>query len=585
MNALNWLDWTVLLGTMLGIALYGVWRTRKKTDLKTYLRGEGNTPWFVIGLSVMATQASAITFLSTPGQGYQSGLKFVQNYFGAPFALILIAAVFIPIYRRCNVYTAYEYLGQRFDSKTRLLGAALFLFHRGIGAGITIYAPAIVLSTMLGWRLDLTILGTGILVIMYTVAGGSAAVNLTQKYQIAVIFVGMIAAFCVLLFKLPSGLTFSDSLTVAGGFGRINAVTFEFDMKERYNFWSGTVGGMFLALSYFGVDQSQVQRYLSGSSVRESRLGLMFNAIFKIPMQFFILLLGVMLFVFYQFEQPPVFFNRVEWEHVAALAEAEEPGAANPFRRLESNFAQAHAERKTTILNWIAARREGDPVAEQSARLLAEAANKRTEEIRAEAQATYKQAIARHHLSSQSKDTDYIFVTFIISHLPHGLLGLLIAVFFAAALSSKAGELNALGTTTTVDFYRHLVRTRGDEGHYLLASRCFTIFWGVVAICFALFVTMTENLIEAGNIVGSLFYGVILGLFLTGFFLPRIRGTAMFLGAVVAEVMVLTMFFSLDIGYLWYNPIGCAACVLFAVILQPILGEPAVNHSPAIPIE
>jgi SSS family transporter len=305
----NFADYAVLFATMLGIAAYGIWRTRKRQSLNTYLRGEGNTRWFVIGLSVMATQASAITFLSTPGQGYESGLGFVQNYFGAPFALIIISIVFLPIYRKLNVYTAYEYLGKRFDGKTRLLGAGLFLLQRGLGAGITIYAPAIVLSTVMGWRLDLTIVLSGLVAIVYTVWGGSAAVNVTQKYQIGIIFVGMVAAFVVLLMKLPHGLTFTDSLALAGGFHKLNAVDYSMNVHSRYTFWSGLLGGMFLALSYFGTDQSQVQRYLSGASLRESRLGLMFNAVLKIPMQFFILLLGALLFVFYQFKPPPVYFN------------------------------------------------------------------------------------------------------------------------------------------------------------------------------------------------------------------------------------------------------------------------------------
>jgi SSS family transporter len=339
----NALDYAILVAALFGIAAYGTWRTRGRRDLRTYLQGSGSTPWIVIGLSVMATQASAITFLSTPGQGYEDGLGFVQNYFGAPFALILIAAVFLPIYRRLRVYTAYEYLGQRFDGKTRLLGAALFLLQRGLGAGITIYAPAIVLSTVMGWRLDLTIIASGLLVIAYTVAGGSEAVNLTQKYQIGVIFAGMAAAFFVLLARLPAGLTFSDALTVAGGFHRLTGVDFSLDLHRRYTFWSGLLGGLFLALSYFGTDQSQVQRYLSGSSLRESRLGLMFNAVCKIPMQAFILLLGVLIFVFYQFETPPVYFNRAAWQYQAAH------GADSALHRVEADFTAAHAAERRAL--------------------------------------------------------------------------------------------------------------------------------------------------------------------------------------------------------------------------------------------
>jgi Na+/proline symporter len=544
---------------MVGIAVYGIWKTRGRRDLKTYLKGAQDTPWFVIGLSVMATQASAITFLSTPGQGYESGLGFVQNYFGAPFALIIIAAVFLPIYRRLNVYTAYEYLGRRFDAKTRLLGAALFLLQRGIGAGITIYAPAIVLSTVMGWRLDVTILCSGLLVIVYTVTGGSEAVSLTQKYQIGLIFAGMVTAFFVLLAKLPAGLTFSDALTVAGCFNKLHAVDFSLNVRERYTFWSGLVGGLFLALSYFGTDQSQVQRYISGSSLRESRLGLMFNAVFKIPMQFFILLLGVLVFVFYQFEQPPVFFNQAAWNYQA------EHGDGKLLREMEREFAGAFVQKREQLQRWLDARHSGDRLAEAAAHVAVLAAHQRSEAIRASA----KKAMA----GAKSNDSDYVFVTFILQYLPHGVIGLLVSVFFAAALSSKAAELNALGSTSIVDFYRHVIRRDADDAHYVIASKCFTIFWGLVAIAFALFANMTENLIQASNIVGSIFYGVVLGLFLVAFFIRQISGNAVFWAALAAQALVFIFYFTLNISYLWYNVIGCAACMLFSVILQPVIGS------------
>jgi SSS family solute:Na+ symporter len=553
------LDYVVLIGTMVGIAVYGIWKTRGRRDLKTYLKGAQDTPWFVIGLSVMATQASAITFLSTPGQGYESGLGFVQNYFGAPFALIIIAAVFLPIYRRLNVYTAYEYLGKRFDAKTRLLGAGLFLLQRGIGAGITIYAPAIVLSTVMGWRLDVTILCSGLLVIIYTVTGGSEAVSLTQKYQIGLIFAGMVTAFFVLLAKLPAGLTFSDALSVAGGFNKLHAVDFSLNVRERYTFWSGLLGGLFLALSYFGTDQSQVQRYISGSSLRESRLGLMFNAVFKIPMQFFILLLGVLVFVFYQFEQPPVFFNQAAWNYQA------EHGDGKRLREMEHEFAGAFVQKREQLQRWLDARHSGDRAAETSAHAAVMIAHERSEAIRASA----KKAMA----GAKSNDSDYVFVTFILQYLPHGVIGLLVSVFFAAALSSKAAELNALGSTSIVDFYRHVIRRDADDAHYVIASKCFTIFWGLIAIAFALFANMTENLIQASNIVGSIFYGVVLGLFLVAFFIKQISGNAVFWAALAAQALVFIFYFTLSISYLWYNVIGCAACMLFSVILQPVIGS------------
>ena len=571
---MNGLDYLVLTGIMVGIAVYGMWRTRSRGDLHTYLKGEGNTHWLTIGLSVMATQASAITFLSTPGQGYESGIGFVQNYFGAPIALIIIAAVFLPIYRRLNVYTAYEYLGKRFDSKTRLLGAGLFLVQRGLGAGITIYAPAIVLSTVMGWRLDVTIISSGLLVVAYTVSGGSAAVNLTQKYQIGVIFIGMFAALVVLLMKLPVGLGFSDALAVAGGFHKLEAVDFSLDPSRRYTIWSGVLGGMFLALSYFGTDQSQVQRYLTGSSLRESRLGLMFNAVFKIPMQLFILLLGALVFVFYQFERPPVFFNQSAWNYAAAH------GAGDKLRQLETDFNFAHAEKQIHVQAWLAARHNGNAALAETERTAALAANSRTEAARVATKTVLRAADAK----TVTNDSDYVFITFILSYLPHGLIGLLVAVIFAATFSSKAGELNALGSTTVVDFYRHVIKTVATDQHYVVASKCFTALWGFIAIGFALFATLAENLIQATNIIGSIFYGVVLGLFLIAFFLKKIGGTAAFWAAIAAQILVFIFYFSLTISYLWYNFIGCALCMTLSVIIQAFLPRTTSTdtaHSPS----
>ena len=559
------LDYLVLLGVLVGIAAYGMWATRGRGDLRFYLKG-GNTHWLTIGLSVMATQASAITFLSTPGQGYESGIGFVQNYFGAPLALILIAAVFLPIYRRLNVYTAYEYLGKRFDPKTRLLGAGLFLVQRGLGAGITIYAPAIVLSTVMGWRLDATIICSGLLVIAYTVSGGSAAVNLTQKYQIGVIFVGMIAAFFVLLSKLPAGLGFGDALAVAGGFHKLEAVDFSLNPDRRYTVWTGVLGGMFLALSYFGTDQSQVQRYLTGASLRESRLGLMFNAVFKIPMQFFILLLGALVFVFYQFERPPVFFNQAAWHQAAAN------GAGDKLRTLEADFNTAHADKQRHVNAWLAARHAGDAAVAETERAAALAANARTEAARAETRTVLK----ANDPKALANDSDYVFVTFILGYLPHGVIGLLMAVFFAAAFSSKAGELNALGSTTVVDFYRHVVKRDASDAHYVTASKWFTAVWGFFAIGFALFCNLAENLIQATNIIGSIFYGVVLGLFLVAFFVKWVSGTAVFWAAVISQALVFVLYATLSISYLWYNVIGCGACMLLSMIIQAVL--PA-NHA------
>jgi SSS family solute:Na+ symporter len=566
------LDFIVLIGSMLGIAAYGIWRTRGRRDLSSYLKGDGQTPWFAIGLSVMATQASAITFLSTPGQGYLGGLGFLQIYFGVPLALIIIAAIFLPLYRRLNVYTAYEFLGKRFDGRTRLLGAGLFLLQRGLGAGLTIYAPAIVLTTVFGWPLNLTILCSGLLVIVYTVTGGSDAVTVTQKYQLTVIFGGMITAFCLLVMKLPAGLTIKDTFALAGGFQKLKAVNFSTDVRERYTFWSGLLGGTFLMLSYFGADQSQVQRYLSGSSLRESRLGLMFNAVCKIPMQFCILLLGVLIFVFYQFERPPLFFNPDSSRYVS------ENGIGQKLRAYETEFNSAHAQTRRQLETWLQARHADHSSAAAVAFAAAAASHQHSEQLR-EAAAT---ALRASHAGVTANDADYVFITFILHQLPHGVIGLLVAAFFAAALSSKAAELNALGSSTTIDFYRHVIKREATDADCLTASKWFTALWGLVAIGFALYAHLVENLIQAVNILGSIFYGVMLGLFVVAFFVRRVGGGAVFWAALAAQALVFILYFKLNISYLWYPLIGCAACVLFSLALQAALGgDVKTNPAPA----
>jgi solute:Na+ symporter, SSS family len=561
---MNALDWCVLLGTMLGIAAYGTWRTRHTDNLNTYLKGNHNTSWVTIGLSVAATQASAITFLSIPGQGFESGIGFVQNYFGLPLALIIVCAVFLPIYRRLGVYTAYEYLGNRFDKKTRLLGAIFFLLQRGVQSGITIYAPAIILSTVLGWPLKLTILLIGVVVVIYTVTGGSAAVNLTQKWQMAVIFGGMVTAFVVLVSRLPDG-----ALPLAGALGKLEAVDFSMSPDRRYTFWSGLFGGLFLSLSYFGTDQSQVQRYIGGAALREGRLGLMFNALLKIPMQFFILLLGALVFVFYQFQPTaPVFFNRVEWQRYV-----DGPDGAK-FRALEERHAVRHTERQAKVRAWMDVRTRGDAAGEAAAKAAMLDAQKAVDDVRRDAKAALTAANPRVN----TKDSDYVFIGFILTQLPHGVIGLLIAVMFAAALGSKAGELNALGTTTTIDLWRHFRPLAvHDEARNVRNAKGWTACWGAFAILFALFVSFQENLIEATNIIASLFYGVVLGIFLVAFFIKHVRGTAVFWAAFAAEALIITLFFlrnafpALKFSYLWYNLIGCAACVVFSLILQAML--------------
>ncbi len=554
-------DFAVLFGTLLAIAAYGVWKTRGSRDLEGYLRADHTMGWGTIGLSVMATQASAITFLSTPGLAYEQGMAFVQNYLGLPIALVIVSALFIPIYYRLRVYTAYEYLERRFDLKTRELGAFLFLIQRGLAAGITIYAPSIILSTLIGWNLDVTILLMGLLVVVYTVTGGTRAVSLTQKHQMGVILVGMLAAFVLIASDLSRQIPLSQALLVAGKMGKLEAINFSFDYSTRYTFWSGIFGGLFLALSYFGTDQSQVQRYLSGKSVTESRLGLMFNAVLKVPMQFFILFVGVMVFLFYQFQEPPILFKQ------SALRAVQQSPQAPHLRELEGRYSAAFREKRAAVHALAAALEQGDERAVEAARARVVGLQERAEEIRSRA----RELVVRVDPKMEVKDSDYVFLTFVLNHLPRGVVGLLIAVIFCASMSSTSSELNALGSTSTVDLYQRLFRPRETDRHYVIVSKALTAFWGLVAITFAMTAYLVENLIEAVNILGSLFYGTILGLFLTAFLLKRVGGTAVFLAALAAEASVIALYFTTDIGYLWYNLIGCGAVLALGPLLQAIL--------------
>ena len=575
---MNALDWLVLLGAIVGIAAYGTWRTRHTDNLNTYLKGSATTKWGTIGLSVMATQASTITYLSLPGQATENGIAFIQNYFGLPLALIVVCAVFLPIYRKLGVYTAYEYLGQRFDRKTRLLGAGIFVLQRGLQSGITIYAPAIILSTVLGWRLDLTIICTGLLAIVYTVTGGSAAVNLTQKWQMAVIFGGMLTAFVILLTKLPA-----DALPIAGAMGKLQAVDYNPDLKVRYTIWSGILGGFFLSLSYFGTDQSQVQRYIGGAHLRESRLGLMFNALLKIPMQLFIVFLGALLFVFYQLQpNTPVLYNQTQWQR-----QLEGPQGAS-LRAIDEQHTALHLVKQEKIRAWTAAQDAADPAVTAAAKADLVAAQKATDAVRKEARAALQLA---DPTTKKTKDSDYVFINFILTQLPHGVIGLLLAVMFASALSSKAGELNALGTTSTIDLWRSFRPLAAhDEARNVRVAKFFTAIWGLFAIGFALFVSFAENLIEALNIVASIFYPALLGVFIVAFFLKHVKGTAVFWAAVAAQTVVIALFFlgkaypAREIAYLWLNPIGCFTCVLFAVLLQAVLPKSSRGTSGPTPM-
>jgi SSS family solute:Na+ symporter len=553
----NRLDYLVLIATILAIPLYGLWRTRGSASLGQYLKGDSSIRWATIGLSVLATQAGPITFLSMPGQAYESGIGFIQNYFGQPLALIVVCAVFVPIYQRLKVYTAYQYLGQRFDRKTQLLGAFLFLIQRGIAAGITIYAPAIILSALLGWRLNLTIWLAGGLVIVYTVIGGTKIVSITQRYQMIVILVGMAIAFAVAVYRLSPDLSFENTLSIAGKMGKLEAVNFSVDPHKRYTFWSGLIGGFFLALSYFGADQSQVQRYIAGGSLKESRLGLLFNAAVKVPMQFFILLLGAIVFMFYQFEKPPVYFNQPAYQR------AMESGYAPQLTDLQTRSDEVFVQKRTAIRAVsTASSSERDAAMNGLRKLDAEA-----HALRDQTKAVLVQA----GVDPKSKESDYVFITFILQQMPHGIVGLLIAVILCATMSAMAATLNALGSTTAIDFYRPLIRPNASDHHYVVAAQALTAAWGLIAIGVASFASLVENLLEAGNILGSIFYGSILGLFLTAFFIRRVTGSAVFFAALIAQMLVFVLFATTNIGYLWYNFIGCAAVLILASILQQTL--------------
>jgi len=545
-------DWAVLLATLVLIVAYGIWRTRGIRSVDAYLRGGSDTRWLTIGLSIMATQASAITFLSTPGQGYEDGMGFVQFYLGLPIAMVILSATIVPLYKRLKVYTAYEYLESRFDLKTRQLTAFLFLLQRGLGAGISIYAPAIILSTVLGWPLHLTNIAIGALVILYTVSGGTRAVNQTQTYQMAVMLGGMALAFFFVLSRLPANVSFGDALGIAGALGKMKVIDYSTRLDTRYTFWSGMTGGLFVALAYFGTDQSQVQRYLSGASLTESRLGLLFNALVKVPMQFMILLVGVIVFVFYQFNPPPVFFNEAELNRIRSTPVAAE------LQEIESAYGRAFLEKKNVLDEWLSTPhwRSSSPAGRDLKSVEAKLRG-----IRERA----KDLIAKADPRAERNDADYVFISFVLKHFPPGLVGLLVAVVLCAAMSATAAALNALGTTTVVDFYQRTVKPAASNDHYLLAAKLFTVFWGIVGVLFAAFASLLDNLIQAVNILGSIFYGPMLGVFLVGFFLKRVGGTPVFWATLLAQLIVVIVFRYSTLGFLWYNVIGCAAVVVLSL--------------------
>jgi solute:Na+ symporter, SSS family len=560
---MHWIDWLILFATLVGITGYGMYKTRGATDMQTYLLGSKDLKWWTIGLSIMATQASAITFLSTTGQGYEDGMRFAQFYIGLPIAMVILSAFFLPIYYRLNVMTAYEYLERRFDLRTRTLAASLFLLQRGMAAGLTIYAPAIVLSVILGLNLGWVCFFLGIFVIIYTVFGGGEAVSVTQEQQMIVILAGLIVAFVIMIFKMPEGVHLTDALNVAGKLGKTNVINFKFDLSDRYNFWSGIFGGTFLFLSYFGTDQSQVQRYLSGKTLSESRLGLLFNGVIKLPMQFLVLFVGIMMFVFFQFNKSPIHFNP---ENLAVIQTPQYQGQLDAMEAKRDVIFEA---KKVEINNLITASRVEDNAAIEASKTKIQDYLKQENTVRTEAKTLIKAANPK----AETKDTDYAFINFVIHNLPVGIVGLLLAVIFSAAMSSTSSEINALATTSIVDIYRRQLKPNETDAHYMRTSQFLTAGWGILSMSFAVFASLLENLIEAVNIVGSLFYGTILGLFMVAFFMKRIGAKSVFSAAILAELIVITIF-TLDklnifkFAYLWLNLLGCVLVMLFAFIFH-----------------
>lgn len=562
---MNIIDWIVLCGTLSAIVLYGIWKGRQSArDIAGYVLGSRELPWYNVALSVMATQASAITFLSVPGQAYTDGMRFVQFYFGLPLAMIVLCVTAIPLYSKLNVFTAYQYLETRFDVRTRVLTSALFLIQRGLAAGLTIYAPSLILSLLLGWDIRLTIVLTGILAMLYTVTGGAKAVSYTQSYQLMIILCSMGLAFWVVLSLLPQNVSFSNALTIAGSVGKMNAINFHFDINDRYNIWSGIIGGFFLQLSYFGTDQSQVQRYLSGQSITQSRIGLLVNGMVKIPMQFAILILGIMVFVAYQFVTPPLFFNATE------ITKLQQSSYSEQYQTIEKEYARVAQERTV------------------SAQVLAEALTKHDASEIARAQ----DALRRSHASlsalrtqttalmktndrtANTNDTNYIFLSFVLAYLPVGLVGLVIAAIISASMSSISSEVNALASTSLVDVYKRLIKPSADDEHYVRASKVLAAVWAGMIILFAQFLGSLGSLVEAVNVLGSLFYGTILGIFLTAFYVKRVNAKHVFVAAIIAEGIVLFCYLQLTISFLWFNLIGCGAVVFFGLLLSWIQYKP-----------
>lgn len=555
---MSYLDWFIMLATISGIVFYGLKKSRGRSDLDTFLGSGKEMKWLTIGFSIIATQASAITFLSTPGQGYDDGMGFVQLYFGLPIAMVVLAVAFVPLFHRLKIQTAYEFLEKRFDFKTRALGAFLFLVQRGLAVGFTIYAPSLVFSHILGWNIYLTTLAMGLIVIFYTVSGGSRAVSYVHRQQMIVILVTLFITGFLILDSMPKDISFREAVTVADKMGKMNTLDWSFDLTERYNIWSGVLGGFFLAMAYFGTDQTQVQRYLGGKTIKASRIGLLFNGIVKVPFQYVILFMGVMLFVYYQFEKPPIFFNESQREKVYNSEYALD------LEYLETQQVEIFEEKKQKIRRLLDAEKEGNKrmselYAQEIKDLDKDLSNVKDEAVR---------LIAMNNPGANTNDLDQIFITFVTQKFPKGIIGLLVAIILSASMSSAASILSALAGISVIDIYKRIFSRNGREGHYLKTGKIFTVIWGSIAILFAFYANFTENLIEAVNILGSLFYGTILGIFLIAFFIKKVKGNATFYSACIAQLAVLACFFFTNISYLWYNVIGSLLVIMLGLGIQ-----------------
>jgi len=555
------LDILVLVATLGCLVAYGVWKGRGSRNVQGFLLADRRLPWYAVALSIMATQASAITFTSTPGQAYADGMRFVQYYFGLPIAMVILCVTVVPLYRKLGVFTAYEFLEHRFDLKTRALTAFLFLVQRGLGAGMTIYAPSLILSVMLGWDIRWTSAAIGGAIIIYMTTGGVKAVNWADVQQLTIIMAGMMVAFLVTFFIIPDDVGIVDAFRIAGVNGRLNAVDFTFDLSNRYTFWSGLIGGLFIALAYFGTDQSQVQRYLTGASLTQSRLGLLFNGMAKVPMQFFILLIGVMVFVVYQFERPPVFFNPVVVEKIRSGPHAD------AFAEAERKYAAAHEAQQSSYREFLAARKEGNAGREEEVR----GAIAEQTEMKASARESARVAIVADDPTVDPNDTNYIFLTYVLTYLPAGFVGLVFACVFAASMSSSSGELSSLATCSVVDVYKRLIRREANDRHILLVSRIAMAGWGVYAIVFSQYAARLGSLIEAVNIIGSLFYGSMLGIFVVAFFMRSVGGTAVFWSVFAGEAAVFACFLWTDISWLWYNVVGCIVVIASSFVFEIVV--------------